>query len=197
MLPMPASRKLIDNPVIYMSFRGHVKKLHRQSLSFSFTWRQSLEIAQPVPGPSAKRGASSHASLRQRINAFAVFATLACFTTTSCTRTQVALSVTAMAAVVVGTTVGVTLAVQNHRHTLQGCVSSGPSGLQLRTIDSKVYRLEGSAANLKVGDRLKLHGSKLKSAKGSSGDQVFVVEKVSKDYGHCPADASAAAAPTR
>ena len=156
-----------------------------------------MKIAQPAPDLSAKRGASFPASLRQRIKAFAVFATLACFGTTSCTRTQVALSVTAMAAVVVGTTVGVTLAVQNHRHTLQGCVSSGPSGLQLRTVDSKMYTLEGSAANLKVGDRLKLHGSRLKSAKGSTGDQVFVVEKVSKDYGTCPADGSAAAAPTR
>jgi hypothetical protein len=156
-----------------------------------------LEIAQPVPDPSAKRGASPPASLRQRINAFAVFATLVCFFTTSCTKTQVGLSVTAMAAVVVGTTVGVTLAVQNHRHTLQGCVSSGPSGLQLRTIDSKMYTLEGNAANLKVGDRLKLHGSKLKKTKDSSGDLVFVVEKVKKDYGSCPADASAPGTPPR
>jgi len=102
-----------------------------------------------------------------------------------------------MAAVVVGTTVGVTLAVQNHRHTLQGCVFSGPVGLELRTSDSKIYALEGNASTIKVGDRLKLHGSKLKNTKDSTGDQVFVVEKLSKDYGLCPVVVAAPATPTR
>jgi hypothetical protein len=136
-------------------------------------------------------------SIRQRIKALAVFATLVCTGATSCTKTQIGLSVSAMAAVVVGTTVGVTLVVQNHRHTLQGCVFSGPSGLELRTSDAKVYALEGYAATIKVGDRVKLHGSKLKKAKDSTGDQVFAVEKLSKDYGSCPAAVAAPATPAR
>jgi hypothetical protein len=93
--------------------------------------------------------------------------------------------------------VGITLAVQNHKHTLQGCAFSGPSGLELRTSDAKIYALEGSAATIKAGDRLKLHGSRLKKTKDSTGNQVFVVEKLSKDYGPCPADAATPATPSR
>lgn len=102
-----------------------------------------------------------------------------------------------MVAVVVGTTVGVTYAVENQRHTLRGCVLSSPGGLELRTSDSKiVYALEGHDATIKVGDRVKLHGSKLKKAKDSTTDQVFVVEKLNKDYGPCPVNV-AASAPAR
>jgi hypothetical protein len=133
----------------------------------------------------------------RRITAIAVLVVLVCSGVTSCTRTQIALSAAAMAAVVVATTLGVTYAVENHRHTLQGCVFSGPSGLGLRTSDSKIYALEGEAAKIKVGDRVKFHGSKLKKTKDSTGDQVFVVEKLSKDYGPCPVNAAAPATPTR
>lgn len=164
---------------------------------FSLKRRQSLKIAQPASDPSSTLGAPSRASRSQRIIAFAVFAALLCSGITSCTRTQVALSVTAMAAVVVGTTVGVAYAVKNHNHTLQGCVFSGPSGMELRTSESKIYALEGNATTIKVGDRLKLHGSKLKNTKGSTGDQVFVVEKLSKDYGGCPVAIAPPATPTR
>jgi hypothetical protein len=93
--------------------------------------------------------------------------------------------------------VGVTLAVQNQHHRLQGCVFNGPNGMELRTGDAKTYALEGYTANLKVGDRVKLHGSKLKKTKDSTGDQVFAVEKVNRDYGLCPAAAAAAATPAR
>ncbi len=47
--------------------------------------------------------------------------------------------------------------------------------------------LEGDAASVKVGDRVKLHGSKVKKTKGTVGDQVFKVEKLNRDYGPCPA----------
>jgi hypothetical protein len=161
------------------------------------TRRPSLKIAQPVLDPSPTLGAPSRASRRQRIIAVAVFAAQVCSGATSCSKTQVGLSIAATAAVVVGATVGITLAVQNHNHTLHGCAFSGPGGLELRTDDSKNYALEGSAATIKVGDRLKLHGSKLKKTKDSTGNQVFVVEKVSKDYGLCPAGAAAPATPTR
>ena len=125
------------------------------------------------------------------------YTALVCTGATSCTKTQVALSVSAMAAVVVGATVGVTYAVQNSHHTLRGCVFSGPAGLELRTGDAKVYALQGYTTNVKVGDRFKLHGSKLKKTKNSTGDPVFAVEKVKKDYGPCPADTAALAAPAR
>ncbi|MGA7858045.1 MAG: hypothetical protein WCA11_08980, partial [Terracidiphilus sp.] len=76
----------------------------------------------------------------------------------------------------------------NHsHHTLNGCVFSGPNGLELQTSDSKRFMLEGDAASVKVGDRVKLHGSKVKKTKGTVGDQVFKVEKLNRDYGPCPA----------
>jgi hypothetical protein len=140
---------------------------------------------------------SSRASHRQRVGVIALFAALACSGTTSCTKTQVGLSVAAMATVVVGATVAVTYAVQNSHHRLQGCVFSGPNGLELRTSDAKVFALEGYTANIKTGDRVKLHGSKLKKTKNSTGDQVFAVEKLSKDYGPCPAAVGAVATPSR
>jgi hypothetical protein len=93
--------------------------------------------------------------------------------------------------------VGITLAVENSKHTLQGCLFSGADGLELRTGDSKIFALEGNAATIKVGDRVKLHGSKPKNTKDSAGDQVFVVEKLDKDYGRCPANALAPAVQAR
>ncbi len=143
-----------------------------------------MNSLQPATEPST---APARASRLQSTITAALLVALACSGTTSCTTSQIVLSSAAIAAAVVGTTVGVTLAVQNHRHTLQGCVFSGPNGTELRTSDSKVYALEGSAASIKVGDHLKLHGSKLKGKRGSSGDPVFVVEKVSKDDGQCSA----------
>jgi hypothetical protein len=126
-----------------------------------------------------------------------MFAALVCSGATSCTKTQEGLSIAASAAIVAGVTVGITLAVQNHNHTLQGCAFTGPSGLELRTSDAKVYALEGSAATIKVGDRLKLHGSRLKKTKDSTGNQVFVVEKLNRDYGPCPSGAGAPGSPTQ
>jgi hypothetical protein len=115
-----------------------------------------------------------------------VLVALVCSFATSCTQTQVALSSAAIAAVVVGTTVGVTYAVKHHHHTLQGCVFSDADGLKLRTNDAKIYVLQGDAASIKAGESEKFHGSKMKKAKGgSSGDQVFMVQKLNKDYGPC------------
>ena len=114
-----------------------------------------------------------------------MIATFLCFGATSCSTKQVALSVTGITAAVVITTVGVTMAIQNSHHTLNGCVSSGPKGLELRTSDAKTYTLQGISAPIKVGDRVKLHGSKLKKTKDSVSDPVFVVEKLNKDFGPC------------
>jgi hypothetical protein len=154
-----------------------------------------MKIAQPPSDRSATPEASSRASRRQRITAFAVFAALVCSGATSCTRTQVGLSTAAIAAVLVVTTVAVTKAAENSHHTLQGCVFSDANGLKLRTSDAKVYTLEGEVTTIKVGDRVKFHGSKLKKTKDSTGDLVFVVEKLNKDYGPCPVNATTSATP--
>lgn len=139
---------------------------------------------------------SSCVSPRQRITALAVAAAVVCSGAASCTKTQVALSGAAIAAVIVGATVGVTLAVQHSHHTLEGCIFTGPDGLKLRLSDARTYTLKGEIANVKPGDRLKVHGSRVKRDKrGSAGDQVFLVEKVKKDYGPCPANLTAS--PTR
>jgi hypothetical protein len=157
---------------------------------FTFKWRQFLIVAHPASNPSATLTVSSRAGRRQRIGAFAMLAALACSGATSCTKTQEGLSIAASAAVVAGVTVGITLAVQSSHHTLQGCAFTGPNGPELRTADARVFTLEGAPEAIKVGDRLKLHGSKLKKTKDSTGNQVFVVERLKKDYGPCPAAAA-------
>jgi len=79
------------------------------------------------------------------------------------------------------------LAVNHSHHTLTGCVFEGPEGLRLQSSDSKIYAIEGDAASIKAGDKVKLHGSRVKKAKGYSGDQAFMVQKLSKNYGPCHA----------
>jgi hypothetical protein len=73
--------------------------------------------ALPASKLSAAPEATPRASRRHRITAVTVFVALICSGATSCTKTQVALSTAAIAAVVVGTTVGVTYAVKHHNHT--------------------------------------------------------------------------------
>lgn len=125
-------------------------------------------------------------------------ASLACSGTTSCTTQQVVLSSAGIAAGLVLITVGTTVAIKDHNeHTVRGCVFSDAEGFKLRTSDAKIYTLEGDPT-LKVGDRVKLHGSKAKKAKANAtGHLVFVVESVSKDYGPCPSDLAMSASPTR
>jgi hypothetical protein len=95
-----------------------------------------------------------------------------------------------VAGAVVGVSAGVAVVVAvvavNHSHHVKtGCVVSGPQGLELQTSDSKSYALEGDTANLKVGDRVKVHGSKVKKAKDAAGPDVFKVQQLNKDYGAC------------
>jgi hypothetical protein len=76
--------------------------------------------------------------------------------------------------------------VHHSHHTLKGCVISGQNGLQVQTQDDmKTYALAGDTANIKVGDLVRFHGTKVKKVKGSAGDQTFTVEKISRDYGPC------------
>jgi hypothetical protein len=103
----------------------------------------------------------------------------------------ISLGVAAAGALAVGTAV----AVNHDRHILKGCVAIGQDGLQLTTRDSdkKAYTLVGISADIKPGEKVKLHGTKQKKRKGSQGNQQFFVDRVTKDLGPCEA---AAASPT-
>lgn len=149
------------------------------------------------PDPFATPERSSRTSRRQRITGLALLAALVCSGATSCTRTQIALSATAIGVAVAGTAVGVTYAVKHHNHTLQGCVFSDSSGLKLRSSDAKVYLLKGDAASLKAGESVSLHGSKVKRGNGdATGDRVFEVQKVNKVNGPCSAGGPTSTAQT-
>jgi hypothetical protein len=90
-------------------------------------------------------------------------------------------------------TVAIIIAVNHDHHILKGCVFSGSNGPELQTSDAKTFALAGDAAGIKVGDRVKLHGSKAKKIKDSTGPAVFKVEKLDRDYGPCPVPPARAA----
>lgn len=100
------------------------------------------------------------------------------------------------AVIAVGTIVLVK--VNNSHHSIQGCVTAGPDGIQVHNKrDNKVYSLTGLTAGVKAGDVVKVHGDKEKHSKNSAGDEEFLVQKINRDYGPCqaspPAQTSAAA----
>jgi hypothetical protein len=105
----------------------------------------------------------------------------------------------AAVAVVAVITVGTVVLVEVHKshHTIRGCVTAGPAGLQvIDTEHSRTYNVTGVTTNVKVGDVVRLHGNKQKKIKGEPG-QSFVIQKIGKDYGPCkisPAQSTAAAA---
>lgn len=99
----------------------------------------------------------------------------------------IGVGVAAVGVIVIGTVVLVH--VHNSHHTIKGCVVAGPSGVHIRSgtgSNMKTYTLSGDT-NVKVGDLVKVHGSKVKKVKNSTGDQTFRVEKLNKDYGPCTA----------
>lgn len=74
----------------------------------------------------------------------------------------------------------------NHSHSIRGCAVSGPNGLELQNEgDQKTFLLQGITPDLKSGDRVRVKGKKVKTAKGSTGTPNFLVEKLAKDYGPC------------
>jgi hypothetical protein len=81
----------------------------------------------------------------------------------------------------------VLLEVNHSNHILKGCVVSNATGLELRTSDSRQFQLDGDMSKIHVGDKVKIHGSKIKKEKNATGDQVFKVEKLDKSYGTCDA----------
>jgi hypothetical protein len=75
--------------------------------------------------------------------------------------------------------VGVYFAV-HHGHTLTGCASPGPGGMQMvNEGDQRTYALEGDVNGIKTGNRVRLSGNKKKA------DKAFIVTRLSKDYGPC------------
>ena len=78
--------------------------------------------------------------------------------------------------------VGVYFAV-HHGHSLKGCASPGPGGMQLLNEgDQQTYALAGDVDGIKAGNRVRVSGNK-KKATGNS--RQFVATKLSKDYGPC------------
>ena len=154
-----------------------------------------MKTVRPGLDPSETAKPSSIANRRVGIAAFAGLAVLFCSGSTSPTACQSSGTIGPSTGEVVGAAVGigaviavaiiVPVEISHSHHTLVGCVVAGASGLELRTNDAKTYALEGDAASIKVGDRVKLHGSKAKKTKDSAGDQVFRVEKLNRDYGMC------------
>jgi hypothetical protein len=96
---------------------------------------------------------------------------------------------TAIAGVAIGVgaaVVATVVLVHHSHHTLKGCAFSGTNGLELQTdSDQKTYALTGETSAIKVGDIVRVAGSKKK--KNSAVPASFLVEKVSKDYGQCKA----------
>jgi hypothetical protein len=91
--------------------------------------------------------------------------------------------------VVIGTVVLVE--VHNSHHTIKGCVTAGPSGLQVQDTDNThTYNVTGVTADVKVGDVVRLHGNKEKKKKKGDTGQGFFIEKISKDYGPCKVTAA-------
>ncbi len=69
--------------------------------------------------------------------------------------------------------------------SVTGCVTSGANGMNITDEkDKQVYSLSGNTADIKPGDRMKLHGRKLKS-KGADKTLVWEAKEVTKDFGVC------------
>ncbi|MGD0630769.1 MAG: hypothetical protein ABR987_15675 [Terracidiphilus sp.] len=75
----------------------------------------------------------------------------------------------------------------HHSHNLRGCVVDGPKGMELQTQNGQSFVLFGETAAMKAGEQVKVVGSRQKTGKGGTGTQSFVVERLDRNYGACPA----------
>ena len=88
----------------------------------------------------------------------------------------------------VGAVAATVIAVEVHHahHTLSGCTSDGPGGMQLQKHgSSKAYMLSGNMSGTLAGERVRLHGTRIKQRKHSRTDPLFSVERKDKDFGPC------------
>jgi len=71
------------------------------------------------------------------------------------------------------------------KRTITGCVRSGANGMTVTDEkDNQVYALSGDTEGITAGDRMKLHGKKLK-LKGPDKNIVWEARGVVKDFGVC------------
>ncbi len=71
------------------------------------------------------------------------------------------------------------------KRTITGCVSSGANGMTVTDEkDKQIYALTSNTEGIKPGDRMKLHGKRVKS-KGPDKTLVWETKNVAKDYGLC------------
>lgn len=144
---------------------------------------------------------------RWGITAFAALATVLCSGASSPTGCRSSGSIGPSGGEVAGAAIGigaviavaiiVPIEISHSHHIVTGCVMTSANGLVLQTGDGRSYALEGDAATIKVGDKVKLHGSKLKKTKDTTGPGVFRVEKLNRDYGPCPIAAATASSTGR
>jgi len=74
----------------------------------------------------------------------------------------------------------------HHGHSLNGCVVTGPNGLELQNQrDQQAYALIGETAAAKPGEHIRISGKKQKTNGGAP--RQFLMEKLSKDFGLCAA----------
>jgi hypothetical protein len=162
--------------------------------------RQAVQITQPDPGNPTTSKRFAPPGRRLGIAAFAGLAVLFCSGSTAPTQCQGG-NIGPSNGEVVGAMVGVgaviavaiivPVEISRSHHIVTGCVVAAANGLQLQTSDGKIYALEGDAASIKAGDKVKVHGSKMKKTKNSTGPGVFTVQKLTRDYGPCPIAATA------
>lgn len=80
-----------------------------------------------------------------------------------------------------------------HKSTIVGCVQSGEQGPTLQDEkDKHTYALEATGDLVKPGERVQLQGKK---SKDKSGNSLFQVGKVGRDYGSCGNNAATKASP--
>jgi hypothetical protein len=92
------------------------------------------------------------------------------------------------AIVVIGAAIGIGIYYGiNHNRSLTGCAVSGTGGFELQNKgDRKTYALVGAVNAIKTGERIRVSGKRVKKTGGPIPQ--FLVEKVSKDFGPCPAN---------
>jgi hypothetical protein len=105
------------------------------------------------------------------------------------------IGVTVAAVAVVAAAIIIPVEVSKSHHTLKGCILSTPSGLELHTTDNKTYALSGATADLSPGSTVRIHGDRQKHDKNTTGDQLFIVQKMQKNFGPCQVFAPAKPAP--
>jgi hypothetical protein len=91
-------------------------------------------------------------------------------------------------AVSIAITFGVAVVVVHYsrKRTVTGCVTSGVNGMTVTDEkDKHIYTLSGDTADVKPGNRMTLHGKKLKS-ESSHKMLLWETTRVATDFGACP-----------